>query len=397
MSYKQSSLLKISRVIIVLVAALTITTVSRGGQHWGLYFQGHTPAYVPNNPDHGYNQTRWRRWAEAWPSDLTVTDVNKTPPVKPAPKKQKEEDDQPPVPPSGPEDLNGPSMAPETDQPRTDLQPIPPEDTRPEPPPGLTRPETTEPTAPTEALPDEAPTEAPANEAIPPATTEEQTPELAPLEEPAAEPAASPAATPSPTPGAPLPVPSTDLDTRPKLPRTAPPLKRRATQPMQARGGSVPSRRPAASEAVFRPEDGPSTRITSRPVPQRYVESEQLPASLEELSEEPPATLGSDEPELFQPGAASRATQPRGHASAVKPATYVMPRNTSAAVIRQPARQEVSSQPVPRSDERYAQPSEIEAVESRALPAAPQRGNPLRDGAGRERDGGVSRENPLRP
>lgn len=394
MSYKQSSLLKISRIIIVLAVALTVTTVSRGGQHWGLYFQGHTPAYVPNNPDHGYNQTRWRRWPEAWPSDLTVTDVNKTVPAKPAPKKQQEaDDDQPPAPPAGPDDLNGPSMAPETDQPRTDLQPIPPADTRPEPPPGLTRPETTEPTAPTEALPDEAPAE----EALPPATTEEQTPELAPLEEPAAEPAAPPAATPSPTPGTPLPVPSTDLDTRPKLPRTAPPLKRRATQPMQARGGSNPSRRPSASEAVFRPDDGPSTRITSRPAAKRYVEAEQLPASLEELSEEPPTTLEADEPELFQPGATRRAAAPRPNASAVKPATYTIPRSTSAAVIRQPARQEASPPPVPRSEERYAQPSEIETSESRALPAPPQRANPLRDaGSDRYSDSSVSRENPLR-
>jgi hypothetical protein len=119
---------------------------------------------------------------------------------------------------------------------------------------------------------------------------------------------------------------------------------------------------------------------------------------LEALPEEPPATLGTPaagEPELFQPGAANRATTPRAKTSGVKPASYNAPRRAKSP----DSRYSVSQDSPARAEVRYTKPREAEASESRATQFSQQRANPLRDEMARDRlaDGNPVRENPLRP
>lgn len=389
----------------MLLCVSSLTTISRGGQHWGCYVQGHTPAFIPHNTEHGYNQTRWRRWPEACPADQVIQDLPKI--IKPLPPTKKEaDDDQPPPPPARTEEMPEPDLVPPNNELEQDLQPIPPDDARPEPPPGLTRPDAGEPagTSPSDTpstIPEEPPGGAVAPET--PAAPTEGIPELAPPEEtlePAAPPATEPPTSAPPTsvpptrvpataPGTPLPVPPTDLDSRRRMPQSSPTAMRRNARPTQVQAERYPTLDLDAREAVFHDEK-PRTRIPSQPARQRPLDVEQLPRNLEALPDEPPA---GEELELFQPGAPRRGAAPAGQPAGVKPASY------QAARLAPGRAQRASNSAEPPAGDAVQLPQRA-AMRPALQPPRElrQRANPLRDGAGQGSyaEGTGGRANPLR-
>jgi len=316
--------------------------------------------------------------------------------IKPLPPAKKEkDDDQPPAPPSRAEEMPEPDLVPPNNEFEQDLQPIPPDDARPEPPPGLTRPDAGE-------LPSTSPSDAPST-TEPPAAPTEGIPELAPPEEtlePAAPPATEPPTSapptrvpptrvPATTPGTPLPVPPTDLDSRRRIPQSSPTAMRRETRPTQPQSERYPSLGLDAREAVFR-DEAPRARVASQPARQRQLDVEQLPRSLETLSDEPPA---GDELELFQPGTPRRGETPTGQSAGVKPASYQAARPAPARALPT----SVSADP-PVGD--AVQLPQRATMRPALQPPRElrQRPNPLRDAAGQGSyaEGTGGRANPLR-
>lgn len=385
-----------ARWAMAVVVVCCLGTASRGGDHhWGPYIQGHTPAFVPNNPRHGFNQTYWRRWPDA-PWDRQRPAKQPTRAEELPPPAQEDDEDYPPPPPFR-EELHESDISPDLDVPEHELQPVP--GVRPTPPPGLTQPDAFEPSPPTQSPSDELPPPGEMHEAEP-------EPELAPLED---EPATQPGTTPIQRPR--LPTPPTELDTQPKLQRATPPPSRRDATPVQARAQRAHNGSPAAEEAVFRGQG----RIEAHPPaasrePARNDAQRTRPSSIPAQPQRdaaPEWEAPQQELELFQPGAprARPAATPRD--SAVKPASYQAGRLTVAPTMRMAtpsvAAANVATPSVAPPAQENAQAIHRAAAPPRAKPAAKPSlllTNPLRE-SGDESYAGVAQEtaggNPLRP
>lgn len=359
------------RMCLVACCVFTIVVSARGAEHWGHYFQGHTPAFVPHNSEHGYNQTSWRQWPDSWSSKEVRVKESRPAAVKQSPTKAApvqelplpdQYDDLPPLPPLRP-NAGGAQPGPAAEPGDADLQPVPGRDPRPLPPPGLTSPGATDPTASPSDLP-------------PPEGEPDPSPELAPEQfpDPAAEqfpePTAPPDTTTPPLPGSKLPTPPTEL------PHVAPPESLRDSRPLQART----ARRQQASEAVFRDD---RRVIDRRPPAARLVPGSR---AVEILPERPAAeidSLPSEAPELFQPGAPNRVA-PQG--SGVKPASFETRGGARLSIGRE--------QPVQGGAARALHQTPTAKAAPLRAPTR-LRANPLRDGGAD--DLAESSGNPLRP